>query len=86
MQPVISPGYGFTAIIVAFLGRLKPVGIVIAGLLLALTFIGGEEAQVAMKLPFDLTRAFQGILLMCVLAADVLTSIGSSSFSRHQRR
>src|SRR5262249_42852069 len=44
LQPGISPGYGFTAIIVAFLGRLNPVGILIAGLFLALTFIGGEQA------------------------------------------
>jgi simple sugar transport system permease protein len=73
LQPSISPGYGFTAIIVAFLGRLAPFGILLAGLVLALTFIGGEGAQVAMKLPLDLTSAFQGILLMCVLAADVFT-------------
>ena len=73
LQPSISPGYGFTAIIVAFLGRLNPFGILLAGLVLALTFIGGEGAQVAMKLPLDLTSAFQGILLMCVLAADVFT-------------
>jgi simple sugar transport system permease protein len=73
LQPVISPGYGFTAIIVAFLGRLSPVGILIAGLVLALTYIGGESAQVVLKLPNDMTRAFQGILLMCVLGADVVT-------------
>ena len=73
LQPSISPGYGFTAIIVAFLGRLSPIGIVLAGLVLALTYIGGESAQVLMKLPFFLTGAFQGILLMCVLAADVFT-------------
>ena len=73
LQPSISPGYGFTAIIVAFLGRLAPFGILLAGLVLALTFIGGEAAQVTMKLPLDLTSAFQGVLLMCVLAADVLT-------------
>jgi ABC-type uncharacterized transport system permease subunit len=72
LQPSISPGYGFTAIIVAFLGRLAPFGILLAGLVLALTYIGGEGAQVALKLPLDLTAAFQGILLMCVLAADVL--------------
>ncbi|MBV1707380.1 MAG: ABC transporter permease [Hyphomicrobiales bacterium] len=73
LQPSISPGYGFAAIIVAFLGRLSPVGILVAGLVLALTYIGGEAAQIAMKLPLDLTTAFQGVVLMCVLAADVLT-------------
>ena len=73
LQPVISPGYGFSAIIVAFLGRLQPWGIFWAGLVLALTIIGGENAQIAMKVPLDMTRVFQGTLLMCVLAMDVLT-------------
>jgi general nucleoside transport system permease protein len=72
LQPGISPGYGFTAIIVAFLGRLNPVGILVAGLFLALTFIGGEQAQIAMKVPLDLTKVFQGILLFYVLACDSL--------------
>ena len=73
LQTTISPGYGFTAIIVAFLGRLAPLGVLAAGLVMALTFVGGEGAQIAMKLPLDATRAFQGVLLMCVLAADVVT-------------
>jgi simple sugar transport system permease protein len=72
LRPNISPGYGFTAIIVAFLGRLNPVGILIAGLFLALTFIGGEQAQISMKIPLDLTKVFQGILLFYVLACDSL--------------
>ena len=72
LQPGFSPGYGFTAIIVAFLGRLNPVGILIAGLFLALTFIGGEQAQIAMKIPLDVTKVFQGILLFYVLACDSL--------------
>jgi simple sugar transport system permease protein len=72
LQPGFSPGYGFTAIIVAFLGRLNPVGILVAGLFLALTFIGGEQAQISMKIPLDLTKVFQGILLFYVLACDSL--------------
>jgi ABC-type uncharacterized transport system permease subunit len=72
LQPGFSPGYGFTAIIVAFLGRLNPIGILIAGLFLALTFIGGEQAQIAMKIPLDVTKVFQGILLFYVLACDSL--------------
>jgi len=72
LQPNISPGYGFTAIIVAFLGRLNPIGILIAGLFLALTFIGGEGAQISLKVPLDLTKVFQGILLFYVLACDSL--------------
>jgi general nucleoside transport system permease protein len=72
LDPGVSSGYGFTAIIVAFLGRLNPVGILIAGLFLALTFIGGENAQISMKVPLDLTKVFQGILLFYVLACDSL--------------
>ncbi len=72
LQPGVSPGYGFTAIIVAFLGRLNPIGILIASLFLALTFIGGEQAQIAMKIPLDVTKVFQGILLFYVLACDSL--------------
>jgi general nucleoside transport system permease protein len=72
LQPDFSPGYGFTAIIVAFLGRLNPLGILIAGLFLALTFIGGENAEIAIKLPLDLTKVFQGMLLFYVLACDSL--------------
>jgi general nucleoside transport system permease protein len=72
LRPNISPGYGFTAIIVAFLGRLHPIGILLAGLFLALTFIGGEQAQISMRIPLDLTKVFQGILLFFVLACDSL--------------
>ncbi len=67
-------GYGFTAIIVAFLGRLHPVGILLAGLLLALTYIGGEAAQSALGLPAAAIQAFQGMLLFFLLAVDVLTN------------
>lgn len=70
LQPTISPGYGFTAIIVAFLGRLNPVGCLIAGIFLAITFIGGENAQISLRLPLDVTRVFQGMLLFYVLACD----------------
>jgi len=66
-------GYGFTAIIVAFLGRLHPVGILLAGLLMALTYIGGEAAQATLGLPAAAIQAFQGMLLFFLLAVDVLT-------------
>jgi simple sugar transport system permease protein len=72
LQPNISPGYGFTAIIVAFLGRLNPVGCLVAGVFLAVTFIGGENAQIMLRLPLDVTRVFQGLLLFYVLACDAL--------------
>lgn len=67
-------GYGFTAIIVAFLGRLHPVGILLAGLLMALTYIGGEIAQSNLGLPSAAILVFQGMLLFFLLALDVLTN------------
>ncbi|MDA0653330.1 MAG: ABC transporter permease [Proteobacteria bacterium] len=70
--PVISPGYGFTAIIVAFLGRLHPVGVVLSSILMALTYLGGDSAQITMNLPNAVTGVFQGMLLFFLLASDVL--------------
>ncbi len=72
LQPQISPGYGFAAIIVAFLGRLNPIGAIFAGLLLALSYIGGEAVQTALQIPDKITRVMQGILLFYVLACDTL--------------
>ncbi|MGN6769701.1 MAG: ABC transporter permease [Rhizobiaceae bacterium] len=72
LQPVISPGYGFTAIIVAFLGRLNPIGIIAAGLVLALSYLGGEAAQAAIGISDKTARVFQGMLLFFVLASDTL--------------
>jgi simple sugar transport system permease protein len=68
----ISPGYGFTAIIVGFLGRLNPIGIVPAGILLALTYLGGDAAQISLGMSNAITGIFQGILLFCLLGSDVL--------------
>ncbi|MCP4296111.1 MAG: ABC transporter permease [Proteobacteria bacterium] len=70
LTPVISPGYGFTAIIVAFLGRLNPVGILFAGALLALNFIGAENTQISLGLPVSIGDIFQGLILFCLLASD----------------
>ena len=69
-----NAGYGFTAIIVAFLGRLHPVGILLAGLLMALTYIGGEIAQSSLSLPAAAIQVFQGMLLFFLLAFDLLTN------------
>ncbi|MCQ4051878.1 ABC transporter permease, partial [Klebsiella pneumoniae] len=68
LTPAISPGYGFTAIIVAFLGRLHPLGVVLAGLVLALSYLGGEAAQIELGLPAAVTGIFQGVLLFFLLA------------------
>lgn len=67
----ISPGYGFAAIIVAYLGRLHAFGIVLAGFLMALIYLGGEAAQVALQLPSAITGIFQGMLLFFLLGSDV---------------
>ncbi len=70
--PSISPGYGFTAIIVAFLGRLHPLGILMAALLMALSYLGGENAQISLNMPNAVTGVFQGMLLFFLLGSDVL--------------
>jgi simple sugar transport system permease protein len=72
LLPSVSPGYGFAAIIVAFVGRLHPLGIVVASLLMSLLYLGGEAAQVELALPASVTGLFQGSLLLFLLAADVL--------------
>ncbi len=72
LSPDISPGYGFAAIIVAFVGRLHPVGVVLASLLMSLLYLGGEAAQIDLQLPASVTGLFQGVLLFYLLAADLL--------------
>lgn len=73
LQPEISSQYGFVAIIAAFLGRLNPIGALFGGLVLGITFIGGENAQILLKLPKNVTGVFQGMLLFFLLACDTLT-------------
>ncbi len=70
LQPNISFGYGFTAIIVAFLARLNPLGVIIAGLVVALAEMGGDSAQIAMGIPKGGDRRLQGILLFMLLASE----------------
>ena len=69
-----NTGYGFTAIIVAFLGRLNPIGILLAGLLMALTYVGGDNAATNLGLPSAAIQAFQGMLLFFLLALDIFTN------------
>lgn len=70
LTPSISPGYGFAAIIVAYLGRLNPIGIVLSGFLMAVLYLGGEAAQMELQLPAAITGLFQGMLLFFLLASD----------------
>ena len=71
LQGSVSPGYGFAAIIVAYVGRLHPAGVLLASLLMSLLYIGGETAQIELQLPSAITGLFQGLLLFYLLAADL---------------
>ena len=72
LTPYVPAGYGFAAIIVAYVGRLHPVGIVFSAVLMSMFYIGGELAQSRMGLPKSLTGVFQGLLLFSLLACDTL--------------
>ena len=72
LTPYVPAGYGFAAIIVAYVGRLHPVGIVFSAILMSMFYIGGELAQSRMGLPKSLTGVFQGLLLFSLLACDTL--------------
>ncbi|MBC7499109.1 MAG: ABC transporter permease, partial [Herminiimonas sp.] len=71
LTPSVSPGYGFAAIIVAYVGRLHPVGVIFSSFIMALFYIGGELAQSRLGMPNAITGVFQGILLFALLACDV---------------
>ena len=72
LVPQVSPGYGYAAITVAFLGRLNPIGILFSSLLIALLYLGGESAQMTLNLPPAITQLLQGMMLFFLLACDVL--------------
>jgi simple sugar transport system permease protein len=72
LTPYVPVGYGFGAIIVAFVGRLHPLGLVLSALLMSMLYIGGELAQSRLGLPKSITGVFQGLLLFCLLGCDVL--------------
>ena len=72
LTPYVPAGYGFAAIIVAFVGRLHPAGMVLSAVLMSMFYIGGELAQSRLGLPKSLTGVFQGLLLFCLLACDTL--------------
>ena len=72
LTPYVPAGYGFAAIIVAFVGRLHPVGILFSSILMSMFYIGGELAQSRLGLPKAITGVFQGLLLFTLLACDTL--------------
>ena len=86
LQPTISPGYGFAAIIVAFIGRLHPLGVLLASLLMSLLYLGGETAQMNLGLPSAVTGLFQGLLLFYLLAADIFINFRLKSHARPKER
>jgi simple sugar transport system permease protein len=73
LQRNLSPGYGYTAIIVAWLARLNPLGIVGVSFLLATLLVGGDQLQLAMGLPASVAPMLQGLILFFLLGGDVLT-------------
>ena len=72
LTPYVPAGYGFAAIIVAFVGRLHPVGMIFSAILMSMFYIGGELAQSRLGLPISITGVFQGLLLFSLLACDTL--------------
>ena len=68
----ISPNYGFTAIIVAFMGRLHPLGILLSSLIIALTYLGAEDAQLFLQIPSAVGFVFQGLILFYLLGSEIL--------------
>jgi simple sugar transport system permease protein len=72
MVPGFPTNYGFTAIIVAFLGRLNPLGVIFAGIVLAITFVGSDLAQTTIGLPNAAAGIFQAMVLFFLLAGDIL--------------
>ena len=74
LVPTISPSYGFTAIIVAFLARLHPLAVIPAGLLVALSYLAGEAAQLSLGVPAASTQVFQGLLLFFLLGTSLFVN------------
>ncbi|MDG3085252.1 ABC transporter permease [Vibrio hannami] len=70
--PSVSPGYGYAAIIVAYLGRLNPIGIILSALFMGTLYMGSDLAQIELGLPTAITGLFQGTLLFFLLACDFL--------------
>ncbi len=70
--PSVSPGYGYAAIIVAYLGRLNPFGIILSALFMGCLYMGSDLAQIELGVPTAITGLFQGVLLFFMLASDFL--------------
>jgi len=84
LTPYVPVGYGFASIIVAFVGRLHPAGMVFSAVLMSMFYIGGELAQSRLGMPKSLTDVFQGLLLFSLLACDVLVNYRPRWIKTHQ--
>jgi len=83
LQSTWSPGYGYTAIIVAFVGRLHPLGVVLASLLMALLYLGGEAVQTSLQMPKAISAIFQGLLLFFLLGCELFVGHRLRVRARH---
>ena len=84
LTPSVASNYGYTAIIVAYLGRLHPVGVLFAALLMALSFIGAETAQMVERIPLAFNGVFQGLLLFYLIGCDFFINFRIKATRRHQ--
>ena len=73
LQHGLSLGYGFTGIIVAWLARLNPWGVLLVSVLLSALLVGGEQIQITMGLPASVSLVLQGAILLFVLGGDIFT-------------
>ncbi len=70
----ISSGYGFTAIIVAWLARGNPLLCLVTAPLMGIILAGGDVLKINLNLPFRVTDVFSGVILMCLIASEFLSS------------
>ncbi|WP_097460850.1 ABC transporter permease [Mangrovitalea sediminis] len=74
LRPDIYSEVGFSAIIVAYLGQLNPLGVLPAALLVGLFSVGANNAQITLGLSSSLGQLLQGVLLFTLLASNVLVN------------
>lgn len=74
LQPSIMAGYGYTAIVVAWLARLQPLSIAVVSFLLAALRVGAENLQIELQIPAAYGVIMEGLILLTVLAAQFFGS------------
>lgn len=73
LQQGLSIGYGYTAIIVAWLAQLNPIAVIFVAILLAALSVGGDQVQMIMGLPSSMGLVLQGMILFPMLAGALFT-------------